>query len=114
VFDFLGHTFFDASLGESALEPIQLAVRSVVERAVLEMVSRLYHAPASSCASTFGTSADPLAGPGDNSPSNAPRIANASYTATKENHYDTSRQNPYHGYSNSDPVDGLGLRGQQQ
>src|SRR5215469_6233986 len=30
VFDFMGHTFFDASVGESALEPIQLAVRSVI------------------------------------------------------------------------------------
>ena len=37
VFDFLGTDFFDASVGESALEPIQLAVRSVIERAVLEM-----------------------------------------------------------------------------
>ncbi len=36
VFDFMGQTFFDASIGESALEPIQLAVRSVIERAVLE------------------------------------------------------------------------------
>ena len=114
VFDFLGHTFFDASLGESALEPIQLAVRSVVERAVLEMVSRLYHAPASSCSSNFGTSRDPLAGPGDNSPSNQPRMASAVAPTFKENHYDAPRQNPYHGYSNSDPVDGLGLRGQQQ
>ena len=39
VFDFLGTNFFDVSAGESALEPIQLAVRSVIERAVLEMVS---------------------------------------------------------------------------
>jgi len=113
MFDFLGHTFFDASLGESALEPIQLAVRSVIERAVFEMVSRLYHAPATACASNFGTSADPLAGPDDHRP-NMPRIANASTTAIKENHYDPSRQEPYHGYSNADPVDGLGLRGQQQ
>ena len=113
VFDFLGHTFFDASLGESALEPIQLAVRSVVERAVLEMVSRLYHAPTSACLSTFGTSSDPLAGPGDNNP-NPPRMANASTPITKENHYDTSRQDPYHGYSNADPNDGLGLRGREQ
>ena len=113
VFDFLGHTFFDASVGESALEPIQLAVRSVVERAVLEMVSRLYHAPTSACLSTFGTSSDPLAGPGDNNP-NPPRMANASTPITKENHYDTSRQDPYQGYSNADPNDGLGLRGQQQ
>ena len=33
VFDFLGTNFFDVSAGESALEPIQLAVRSVIERA---------------------------------------------------------------------------------
>ncbi len=31
VFDFLGQTFFDVSAGESALEPVQLAVRSVIE-----------------------------------------------------------------------------------
>ena len=114
VFDFLGHTFFDASLGESALEPIQLAVRSVVERAVLEMVSRLYHAPTSACVSNFGTASDPLAGPGDNSPSNQPRMASAAAPAFKENHYDAPRQNPYHGYSHADANDSLGLRGQQQ
>ncbi|HEY5339010.1 MAG TPA: holdfast anchoring protein HfaB, partial [Rhizomicrobium sp.] len=51
VFDFLGHTFFNASVGESALEPVQLAVRSVVERAVLEMTARLYKAPQSACTS---------------------------------------------------------------
>jgi curli production assembly/transport component CsgG/holdfast attachment protein HfaB len=113
VFSFLGGHFFDVSAGESALEPIQLAVRSVIERAVFEMVSRLYHAPTSACSSNFGTSADPLAGPDDHRP-NMPRIANASTSAIKENHYDPSRQEPYHGYSNADPVDGLGLRGQQQ
>ena len=42
VFDFLGANFFDISGGESALEPIQLAVRAVIERAVLEMVTRIY------------------------------------------------------------------------
>ena len=61
VFDFMGKTFFDASLGESALEPIQLAVRSVVERAVLEMTSRLYRVPGDSCTQSLGTAADPLA-----------------------------------------------------
>ena len=45
VFDFLGTNFFDVSVGESALEPIQLAVRSVIERAVLEMVTRIYRGP---------------------------------------------------------------------
>ncbi|GAA0524780.1 curli production assembly/transport component CsgG/holdfast attachment protein HfaB [Rhizomicrobium palustre] len=61
VFDFLGQTFFDASLGESALEPIQLAVRSTLERATLEMISRLYRAPQSSCGGTINTASDPLA-----------------------------------------------------
>ena len=45
VFDFLGTNFFDVSVGESALEPIQLAVRSVIERATLEMITRVYRAP---------------------------------------------------------------------
>jgi curli biogenesis system outer membrane secretion channel CsgG len=35
VFDFLGTNFFDASVGESALEPIQLGVGWVIERGVL-------------------------------------------------------------------------------
>jgi curli production assembly/transport component CsgG/holdfast attachment protein HfaB len=69
VFDFMGHTFFDASVGQSALEPIQLAVRSVIERAVLEMVARLYHVPPDACTSNLGTASDPLAGPGDLPPS---------------------------------------------
>ena len=45
VFDFLGGNVFDISAGEGALEPIQLAVRSVVERAVVEMMANLYGAP---------------------------------------------------------------------
>ena len=65
IFDFLGTNFFDVSAGESALEPIQLAVRSVIERAVLEMVTRIYRAPGGACASPIGTSADPLADAAD-------------------------------------------------
>ncbi len=42
VFDFFGSAVFDVSAGTSALEPIQYAVRSVIERAVLDMISRLY------------------------------------------------------------------------
>ena len=111
VFDFLGHTFFDASVGESALEPIQLAVRSVVERAVLEMTARLYHAPQSACTSSLGTSDDPLAGPGDsqNRPS---MITTAAYN--QENPYHAPRQDPYSGYSPADPNADLSLRGREQ
>ena len=102
AFDFLGHTFFDASIGESALEPVQLAVRSVIERAVLEMMTRLYHVPSSSCAASLGTANDPLAGPEDRAPA-SPVISTANATL-QENPYVPSRQDPYRGYSSADPV----------
>jgi curli biogenesis system outer membrane secretion channel CsgG len=125
VFDFMGQTFFDASIGESALEPIQLAVRSVIERAVLEMTSRLYRIPANACAVNLGTDADPLAdatdrrpayqasAPAPYQPSPAPTpVAARTTTAMKqeEKYNDTSRQEPYRYYSNPDDSNG-GLRG---
>ena len=42
VFDFANNNVFDIGLGERAIEPVQLAVRSVIERAVLEMTANLY------------------------------------------------------------------------
>jgi len=45
VFDFANGNIFDVGVGGRAQEPIQLAVRSVIERAVLEMSSNLYGAP---------------------------------------------------------------------
>lgn len=141
VFDFMGETFFDASAGESALEPIQLAVRSVVERAVLEMTSRLYRIPSNACASALGTDSDPLADATDRhsapaaaaytyqadatdrrpaqtqtayqapapQPYQAPR-SNPTVMQQQENRNDSSRQDPYRWYSNSD-ASGDGLRG---
>ena len=41
-FDFANGNVFDIGLGERAQEPIQLAVRSTIERAVLEMSANLY------------------------------------------------------------------------
>ncbi len=41
-FDFMNNNVIDVSAGERALEPIQLAVRSVVERAVLDVMSTIY------------------------------------------------------------------------
>lgn len=91
VFDFLGQTFFDASLGESALEPIQLAVRSTIERATLEMMSRLYHAPQNACGGALNTASDPL----------ADRHGNT--TAMNEEKYnEKSRQDPYRWVGASD------------
>lgn len=130
VFDFLGKTFFDASIGESALEPIQLAVRSVVERAVLEMMARRYHVTNSSCASRLGTAEDPLSDPNERSASpgaaptaevapaprvehlaqrdeprpNSPRkLRTANVAITQEKQDDASRQDPYHWYGTYDP-----------
>src|ERR1700761_5586650 len=105
VFDFMGTNFFDLSGGESALEPIQLAVRSVIERAVLEMVTRIYRAPGGSCASPLGTSADPLreAGEAPYQANNGPRPAYRPTAYSMENNND-SRQNPYRGYNNGDAV----------
>ena len=45
LFDVLHGNVFSVSAGEGGLEPIQLAVRSVVERATLEMMANLYGAP---------------------------------------------------------------------
>lgn len=130
VFDFLGHTFLDASIGESALEPIQLAVRSVIERAVLEMVSRLYHTPASACTSDLGGPNDPLAGPDDHDRYTPAQLKTAAVTpaaantakvmpaqlktpvaTTSKETSNAPHQNPYRYYSSSDPAAEPGLRG---
>ena len=107
VFDFLGQTFFDASVGESALEPIQLAVRSTIERAVLEMMSRLYHTLPTACGAALNTDQDPLSDrrPAGLYPSNASKQENAN---------DPSRQEPYRWLSANDADAEPGLRGQLQ
>ena len=45
VFDFLGGNVIDISAGAGGMEPVQLAVRSLVERGTLEMMANLYGAP---------------------------------------------------------------------
>ncbi len=55
-FQFFGTNVINVSAGEGALEPIQLAVRSVIERAAVEMVANLYGAPGPSAC----MGADPL------------------------------------------------------
>jgi curli biogenesis system outer membrane secretion channel CsgG len=51
VFAFFGDVVLDASAGGRSLEPVQLAVRSVIERAVLEISAQLYGvAPEQICA----------------------------------------------------------------
>ena len=45
LFKVFGSNVIDASAGEGALEPMQLAVRSLIERGMVEMVANLYGAP---------------------------------------------------------------------
>ncbi len=60
VFTFFGDNVIDIGVGGRAQEPVQLAVRAVVERAVLEMMTNLYGASGpSACAGVLR--ADPLA-----------------------------------------------------
>ena len=59
IFDFMNNNVFDIGAGERAQEPLQLAVRSVVERAVLEMTANLYGMPEPAACLT----SDPLGPP---------------------------------------------------
>jgi curli biogenesis system outer membrane secretion channel CsgG len=45
LFQFLGTTVIDLSAGEGGLEPMQMAVRAQIERAVLEIMARIYRTP---------------------------------------------------------------------
>ncbi|MDH6061647.1 holdfast anchoring protein HfaB [Chrysosporum bergii ANA360D] len=45
VFDFLNGNVFDISAGEGGFEPVQLAVRALVERSMVEIMANLYGAP---------------------------------------------------------------------
>ena len=44
-FKFFGTNVIDVSAGQGALEPVQLAVRSLIERGMVEMIANLYGAP---------------------------------------------------------------------
>ncbi|MGK2739374.1 holdfast anchoring protein HfaB [Tepidicaulis sp. LMO-SS28] len=59
IFNFFGTHLFDLAAGEKAMEPLQLAVRSVIERAVLEMIVPVYGVDPTNCAE-FGKNGDPL------------------------------------------------------
>ena len=125
VFDFLGTNFFDVSVGESALEPIQLAVRSVIERATLEMITRVYRSPGA-CAIPLGTDSDPLREAGEYPGGYPQQMAYAApqpyapqqpyypqpYAQPVANVYNGGpRNNPYGNYIPQESGNMLGLRG---
>jgi curli production assembly/transport component CsgG/holdfast attachment protein HfaB len=58
VFDFLNGNVFDISAGEGGLEPVQLAVRALIERATVEFMANLYGAPGPEVC--LGAGPDPL------------------------------------------------------
>jgi len=130
VFSFLGSNFFDLSVGESALEPIQLAVRSVIERAVLEMITRIYRAPGSACSIPLGTADDPLREAGETpyhpaqvayaAPYPQPHAPSMPYAPQSPDYAppayqgsigDASRNTPYGSYGSGDPAGDVRLRG---
>jgi curli production assembly/transport component CsgG/holdfast attachment protein HfaB len=60
-FQFFDDITVDLGVGGRSQEPVQLAVRSVVERAVVEMMANIYGVPgASVCGDTFGPNGDPM------------------------------------------------------
>jgi curli production assembly/transport component CsgG/holdfast attachment protein HfaB len=50
LFEFFDGKLLDLGLGERSLEPIQLAVRSVIERAVFELMRNVHRLPKNACA----------------------------------------------------------------
>jgi len=60
VFDFLNGNVFDLSAGQGGFEPVQLAVRALIERATVEFMANLYGAPGPEVCLSAGP--DPLGG----------------------------------------------------
>lgn len=61
VFSFFDDTLLDIAGGERALEPVQLAVRAGVERAVVEVMSRFYNVSnTDACAAAIAAEGDPM------------------------------------------------------
>lgn len=104
VFSFFDNTIVDIAGGERALEPVQLAVRAGVERAVVEVMSRFYNVSDSGvCATALQASGDPM-GPGETQ-----TAANNVSPATAA--IEQSRANPDSWNARRDDNISTGLRG---
>jgi curli production assembly/transport component CsgG/holdfast attachment protein HfaB len=87
VFSFFDDTLIDIAAGERALEPVQLAVRAGVERAAIQVMSRMYNVSDSSvCSTELQAEGDPM---GDGQ---APRSA-ASEAVAQASRQDTNAWN---------------------
>ena len=99
-FQFFGTNVINVSLGQGGLEPVQLAVRSVIERAVVEMVANIYGAPGPGAC----MGADPLGTDG----------VTGGFTPAYDNldrNNARTRQDPNHWNSHRDPAVAAALRG---
>ena len=97
VFDILNGNTFDISAGTGGLEPLQLGVRALIERGVLEMMANLYGAPGpQACLSN------------DNDPLGDPTVGvTGAYTPAYNNvatNNAQSREDPYRWDRNRDPA----------
>ncbi|MFZ5668741.1 MAG: holdfast anchoring protein HfaB [Pseudomonadota bacterium] len=101
LFDFLNGNVFDISGGTGALEPVQLAVRALVERAVVEMSANLYGMPGPQACLTV----DPLGGTVGATGAYVP-----AYNNLGTNNGDT-REDPNRWHDRRDPDAGRALRG---
>jgi len=72
IFDFANGNVFDVGVGGRAQEPIQLAIRSVIERASLEMMANLYGAPTADVCSLTEGAISSNSTTGDYRPARAP------------------------------------------
>ncbi len=97
IFDFANGNVFDVGVGGRAQEPIQLAVRSVIERASLEMMANLYGAPSADVCSLTAGAISSNGITGDYRPARAPL----------EEYNGPSRESPNKWHQNRD----RGMRG---
>jgi curli production assembly/transport component CsgG/holdfast attachment protein HfaB len=95
VFSFWGGNTVAVGAGEGATEPLQLAVRSVIERAAVEMVANLYGMPGPEDCMRF----DPL---GENVTTGVTGAYIPAYDNLKSNNANT-RAEPYRWDGRGDP-----------
>lgn len=86
LFGFFDDVIVDVGVGERALEPLQLGVRSVVERAVLEMTANLYGVDGPAICALHGDPLGPEGFTGDFEPTT---------TALLETNNGQTRADPY-------------------
>ncbi len=95
VFDIFKGVSVDVSAGSAGLEPLQLGVRAVIERAVLEMMANLYGAPGPQIC--LNPANDPLGGTAGVTGEYTPAYNNLATNNAQ------SRENPYRWDGRRDP-----------